>query len=155
MFPVHSVVLAARSSVFMKMVLGDFKEKKEREIRIKGFSSNTVEQIVRFLYGFELTDEFDEIEVEELLALGEMYEIEDLKSVAAINFDKYVFKDNVFNIAEIADKYNADEVFDKCVEFIVVNFKIQDLLENDMLVKLPKLPLAILKKRPEVESVVR
>ena len=72
-------VLAARYAVFSKMVFGDFKEKKEREIVIKGFSAKTVEQIMQILYGFELSDEFNEIELEEVLTLPEMYEIEDIK----------------------------------------------------------------------------
>eukprot|EP00092_Neocalanus_flemingeri_P044732 GFUD01049696.1.p1 GENE.GFUD01049696.1~~GFUD01049696.1.p1 ORF type:complete len:287 (+),score=66.09 GFUD01049696.1:46-906(+) len=153
--PVHSLVLASRSPVFRAAVTANFTEKKDKKIYIQGFSSKAVEEVVRFLYGFEINEGFEE--VEELIALGEMYQIDDLKTAAAMILDKNISKERVFTIAEVAAKHNADEAFDKCVEFIVNNFEIQDLIQNGMLDQFPKMALSILKKRPRAEpkSVVR
>eukprot|EP00092_Neocalanus_flemingeri_P009105 GFUD01009803.1.p1 GENE.GFUD01009803.1~~GFUD01009803.1.p1 ORF type:complete len:309 (-),score=61.73 GFUD01009803.1:238-1164(-) len=153
--PVHSLVLASRSPVFRAAVTGNFTEKKDKRIYIQGFSSKAVEEVVRFLYGFEIHEGFEE--VEELIALGEMYQIDDLKTAAAMIIDKNISKERVFTIAEVAAKHNADEAFDKCVEFIVNNFEIQDLIQNGMLDQFPKIAVSILKKRPSAEpkSVLR
>ena len=142
--PVHSWLLSSRSDVFKTAITGDFSEKREKKICIQGFSSNGVEEMIRFLYGFEINDEF--VEIEELLALGEMYQIEDLKSAAAMVLEKYLSKERVFTIAEVAEKHNADEALEKCVDYIGKNFEIQDLIKNGMLDQFPKIAVAILKK---------
>ena len=76
--PVHSFVLCTRSSVFLTAINGHFKEKEEKKLKIDKFELNAVDEMIRFFYGFEISKELDNIE--ELLALADMYQIEDLKA---------------------------------------------------------------------------
>ena len=75
--PVHSLVLSARSIVLEKAIQRDFKDNKEKKLKIEGFKPDSVKEMVRFMYGFEVTAEVEDLE--ELMRLGDMYEMEDLQ----------------------------------------------------------------------------
>ena len=142
--PVHSFVLSARSSVFQTAINGNFKEKKERRITINDFESKTVEEMIRFLYGFEIPEILENIE--ELLALADMYQLDDLKAATVLRMGQNIQKENVFNILEAAEKYSAENAIDNCLDFITKNYTTQDLIGNGMLDKFPRMAVAMIKK---------
>ena len=114
--PVHSLVLSARSPVLHTAMHGSFRENREKIYRIKGFKSDSVKHIVRFLYGFEVTEEVED--PAELFRLGDMYEVEDLKHAASNLMGKNITGENVFTIIEIVEKNEADPIFLKCVAYV-------------------------------------
>jgi len=142
--PVHKFVLSARSSVLHTAMFGGFRENKKKKYRITDFKPDSVKCMVRFLYGFEVTKGVED--PEELLRLGDMYEVEGLKELAINLIEKNITQENVFTIIEIADTHKVDETFEKCVDFVKQNFSVRSLSEKGLLDKYPKLAIAYLKK---------
>merc|ERR1719347_1010683 len=112
--PVHSFILSTRSPVLDRSVNGDFRESREKKMRIEGFKSSSVKEMIKFLYGFELSEELED--PEELLALADMYEVEGLKQATTKRMMENMNTDNVFRIVEIFG--NNSEEFSKCVKFV-------------------------------------
>ena len=122
---------------------GNFREKREKTYRIKGFNPDSVNHMVRFLYGFEVNDEVKD--PEELFRLGDMYEVEALKHAAIILMGKDITKENVFTTIEMLEKNEVNLIFMKCVDYVKKNFTIKTLADQGMLQKCPKLAIELLK----------
>lgn len=76
----HKLILAARSPVFKRMFEVDMKEKCTSVIEISDATSTAFKSFLKFIY----SGHYDKRELSpELLYLGEKYEINDLKEMAA------------------------------------------------------------------------
>jgi len=151
--PVHSFILSTRSPVLDRSVNGDFRESREKKLRIEGFKSSSVTEMVRFLYGFEVSEELED--PEELLALADMYLVEGLKEAALTRIMDNINTENVFKIVRMVEN-NSKEFID-CVKFVEENFELKKLLEDGILDEDPRLGLELFKRRPpqKFHSVVR
>ena len=150
--PVHSLVLSTRSHVLDTAMNGDFKENKEKKYRIKDFKPDSVKQMVKFLYGFEVTEDVEE--PEELFRLGDMYDMEDLKKAAIMCMENKITKKNVFTIFQFAESHEYAETLSKCVDFVEENFNSENLSADGVLDKHPKLAVELMKRRYSPDSVV-
>ena len=84
--------------------------------------------------------------IEELLHLADMYDIQELKTATAMKIETKLSNANVFKILEAADKFNATNVYDKCVDFIEKNYKLPELVNNGILDKFPQMAVTMLKR---------
>ena len=80
--PVHSVVLIAWSDVLEMTMTADFKESHEKKIHLRTYSTKTVQQFIRFLYGFEL-EQNDLQLAKDMTIMGGIYNIPTLQKAAA------------------------------------------------------------------------
>ena len=150
--PVHSFILSTRSPVLDRSVNGDFRESREKKIRIEGFKSSSVAEMIKFLYGFELSEELED--PEELLALADMYQVEGLKQATTKRMMENMNTDNVFKIVEIVG-YSSEE-FSTCVKFVEENFPLKTLKDDRVLDMCPRLGLELWRRTStSLDSVVR
>ena len=114
-FSVHSTVLTMRSEMFKTMINGEssFVENKERKVKIP-FSSKAVEMMVKFMYGIELEDCEDPLRYFEIIMIGGVYGIENLKKAAAEKIRPYVTKDLklLHSSLKLSYKYEKDTIFE-------------------------------------------
>jgi speckle-type POZ protein len=154
-FPVHRVVLAARSPVFRAELFGSMAEATMPSITLRDITPTTFKAMLRFIY----TDEFpaeDEPEgsstdmIQNLLVAADRYALNRLKFICAHKLWDKVSVDTVADILGFAETYNCQELKNKCIDFFVVeeNFK-QAMFTVGYATLLLKFPLIIaeLKKR--------
>eukprot|EP00092_Neocalanus_flemingeri_P017617 GFUD01019060.1.p1 GENE.GFUD01019060.1~~GFUD01019060.1.p1 ORF type:complete len:347 (-),score=78.78 GFUD01019060.1:221-1261(-) len=74
----HKTILCARSTVFRKMLSGETLENLTREVKITDASVEAVEDMLKYIYTGEITDDLDLLNPE-LLYLAEKYGLSSLK----------------------------------------------------------------------------
>eukprot|EP00092_Neocalanus_flemingeri_P028605 GFUD01031062.1.p1 GENE.GFUD01031062.1~~GFUD01031062.1.p1 ORF type:complete len:358 (+),score=82.20 GFUD01031062.1:42-1076(+) len=74
----HKTILCARSTVFRKMLSGETLENLTREVKITDASVEAVEDMLKYIYTGETTDDLDLLNPE-LLYLAEKYHLNSLK----------------------------------------------------------------------------
>ena len=112
---VHRFILAGRSDIILKL-LAEGDEEDKQFLEIKEFPTSTVEQMIQFLYGFEIPDNFKD--VTNLYALAEKYSLQDLKGIILKRLDN-ITRENFLQTAEMAEVYNLEELTEKCATFCV------------------------------------
>ncbi|KAF8787348.1 Speckle-type POZ protein like [Argiope bruennichi] len=122
-FPVHKIILSARSPVFMRMFSTDMKEKHDEYVDITDVSSETLFRLLLYIY----TDTVEDLTME---AASELYEAADKYSVLSLKEKCSTFiKDNfspsnVCQILIIADLHH-DEILKLAVQdYILENYYI-------------------------------
>ena len=82
---------------------------------IKGF--------IKFLYGFELTDEDIDLNTsKELLKMGDMYEVKGLSKQSCYLIKNLLTKENVFENLSFCKKINSEKGVKICCKFIAKHF---------------------------------
>ena len=90
--------------------------------------------VVDFIYGIGIPEDFNFEDAKSLLAMADLYLMEDLKNaVGSLIATKHVSNTNILEISQMAEKYSAQKLKELCCEFI---FKNHDTLEKEELVKL-------------------
>jgi len=106
--------------------------------------------MIKFLYGFELSEELED--PEELLTLADMYQVEGLKQATTRMMTENMNTDNVFRIVEIVGKDS--EEFSKCVKFVEENFPFKTLEEDGVLDMYPRLGLALWNRKRTSSAII-
>ena len=124
-FDGHANILAARSPVFRAMFQSDIVWKNERQVKIKGFTSKTVRQMLNFMYtgAFELNDKkaTDTEDIEELLKAADQYLLESLKKICETILGNALDFSNCLHLLILGDMHQADQLKKKAMEFVVEN----------------------------------
>ena len=126
-FDGHANILAARSPVFRAMFQSDIVWKNERQVKIKGFTSKTVRQMLDFMYtgAFELADKKDKDknteDIEELLKAADQYLLESLKKICETILGNALDFSNCLHLLILGDMHQADQLKKKAMEFVVEN----------------------------------
>uniref|UniRef100_A0AC34RLZ1 BTB domain-containing protein n=1 Tax=Panagrolaimus sp. JU765 TaxID=591449 RepID=A0AC34RLZ1_9BILA len=118
---VHKNIVAVASPVFSAMLQPHCKESQEGKVVIKEFDFETVKAGVEFMYGKE---PHEKLPIKTLLNLCKFADKYDLKNKLQL-FEKMYKKINLETIAEISKLAKAnfmDELYNKCVDFFVINF---------------------------------
>ncbi|GBN16480.1 Speckle-type POZ protein [Araneus ventricosus] len=117
-FFVHEVVLCARSPVFLAMLTGEMKEKKNKYIEIEDISADTLEKFLFFLY----TDVFEDFDAAvDLYYAADKYQVERLRLLCSSHLIENVDIDNVCESLMLADQFNDCELRRKVDDFILKN----------------------------------
>jgi len=112
---VHRFILEGRSEVLLKL-LNEKKDEPKKFLEVKEYPTGTVEQMIQFLYGFEIPEKFKDFT--NLYALAEKYALQDLKGIILKKLDN-ITRENFLQTAEMAELYNLDELTEKCATFCV------------------------------------
>ena len=76
-FPVHKLIVTARSSVFRAMLDTEMLESARREIVIPDIDSGTVKEMIRFIYSGELSD--SQLDLQAIWHAADKYDVNGLK----------------------------------------------------------------------------
>ncbi|GBM17324.1 TD and POZ domain-containing protein 5 [Araneus ventricosus] len=103
-FPVHTVILSARSAVFRRMFSTDMQENAEKYVYIPDLDNDTVRRMLMFVY----TDAFQSIQWEnavQLYAAADKYELLSLKSKCSCLLKTSFCSTNACQILILADMH--------------------------------------------------
>lgn len=135
----HSLILKNRSEYF-KTALNTSVGTNKMVLKVEECSSHVLATLVDFIYGIGIPKDFSSEDTKSLLAMADLYLMEDLKgAVGSLIASKHINKDSILEISRMAEKYSAQKLKELCCEFIFKNLKI---LDNKMLMEMHKdLPL--------------
>lgn len=124
----HKFILVARLPVFESMLItSDMNEARTSIVKIKDFDSETMTQLVRFVYGIKI-DGLEEI-AHHLVYAAEKYLIDDLKKLCVQSLIDNLSMINALATLIIAKEISGSECFiDECLSFIATN--IQSLMKD-------------------------
>ena len=138
------------------MLGSGFREKGEKLAKLP-LSTEATNQLIKFLYGFELEAETSLEAVMELIYYGGVCGVESLRDAAGEILKKYLNKENVFEVLKYCKKNEAKVAVKSCSETIVNNFDKKFLLESGHLEEHPEVALEIVRKdmkpRPKPKSI--
>ena len=93
-----------------------------KSIDVNEFSYEVLSIAVDFMYGIEIPESFNKSEdLKSLLHLADLYLMEDLKTAAGLLIACGLNKDNVFDVSLLADKFRAEALRNKCVDYLFDN----------------------------------
>jgi len=118
-FPVHKVMLSARSPVFQAMFQNPLKESKQNRIEITDLDEQSAQQLLEFIYT-GIAPPLADFSLG-LLAAAEKYQISSLKPICESSLEKKLTVGNVLQILQFAELYSAQKLKVKSIEFIVKN----------------------------------
>jgi len=118
-FPVHRMVLEARSCYFQGLLKSSFVESEIGKVEIKDMASETVKAVIEYIY----TGKFKALEsrAAELLVAADRFHLNLLKNYCAEWLISNLNQDNAVDLFVLADKYNAVNLRLKAKQMIVEN----------------------------------
>ena len=126
-----------------------------KSINVSEFSFEVLSIAVDFMYGIEIPESFNKSEdLKSLLHLADLYLMEDLKTAAGLLIACDLNKDNVFDVSLLADKFRAEALRNKCVDYLFDNAssidgeKFSVLSEGAVMASLAKKFVLETKRRP-------
>ena len=122
-FKVHKVILASQSPVLKKMFEIDMKEKRSGVIEISdpNVSPEVVSDLVTYLYTGDAPG--IRTQAKELLKIAHLYEIPRLLRMCENELQKSITPSSVCNLLLLAELHTAQNLKEKCIEFIHSNFR--------------------------------
>jgi len=118
-FEAHKAILGARSDFFRAAFRHDMREKATGKIDILDVDSETVLDMLTFIYSGKLKDL--ELKAERLLPAAEKYLIKSLKKKCEECLCKSLTVDNCLEYLVDADRYNAGHLKPLVIKFVVDN----------------------------------
>ena len=90
-------------------------------------SPHVLATAVDFIYGIGIPGDFGSKDAKSLLAMADLYLMEDLKNaVGSLIATKHTNKDNILEVSQMAEKHSAQKLKELCCEFIFQNLKTLD-----------------------------
>lgn len=108
----HKVILAARSPVFKKMFAAKMKEAQTNKVTISDISSDTFEEMLRYIYTGKTSEMFSTVAME-LLGASHKYEIRGLKKLCEAEISRNLTEENAGAVFKLAKLYECDEAIKK------------------------------------------
>ena len=93
-----------------------------KSLDVQGFSFEVLSIAVDFMYGIEIPKSFNKNDdFKSLLHLADMYLMGNLKNAAGSLLARSLNNENICEVSLLADKYRAEELRNKCVDYIFHN----------------------------------
>jgi hypothetical protein len=118
----HKAILAAQSEHFRAMFTGGMKESYSDEVNIVGWSFSAFMAMLEFLYTARTPRDLPMNQMMEVLGLADHYTLEGLKHLCENNLIHNVEVETVAHMLRQADRYQAFELKQYCLTFILKNF---------------------------------
>ena len=140
------------------MISSDFKEKKSGRIELKAFSAPAVENMLRFLYGLELSSPFTKLDtLLEIAQMGALYSVpgllQDALERACSGLEQ---KNDVFKVLQFAKQHGVEKYHSVCAYYISRKFSFEEIRSEESFLRHPDVLIEILRmkenllKRPAV-----
>ena len=111
---------------------GFFKTALEKKIEVKDVDPIIIHLLVKFVYDGRL--EFDkETHLENILEAAERFDMEEMKDEIGKQMVEAINKENVMDMAGLAQLYNANMLLRECIEYVIkenVTIKIEDVKKH-------------------------
>ena len=144
----HSHVYLLFRSVYFKTALNT-SVGNNKFVKVDESSPHVLATAVDFIYGIEIPEDFGSEDAKSLLAMADLYLMEDLKNaVGCLIATKQMNKDNILEVSQMAEKYSAQKLKELCYEFIFKNLK---TLDKKLLMELNE-TLPMLAKKASIET---
>jgi len=118
-FPCHKAILAAGSAHFARMFESGMTESSSGQVEIEGYKNEIVEAFIKFLYLPAVDKEILKINAESLLKMADQYDVPKLKEVVVKTMLASMSKENVLETILAAHRYNAPNLKEDAIQFIV------------------------------------
>ena len=120
LFSFHHFYLS-RSAYFktkLTTLVGDL----NNVVKVEECTSFVLAKVLDFMYDIKLPAELSYEDAKSLLAMADLYMMDDLKDVAgSFLADRHLANANILEISKVADKYTATKLRERCCEFIFSN----------------------------------
>ena len=117
-FDCHKNMLANKSDIFETMFDENWKECNTNSVTIKHFRSQTIEQMLLYIYTNQI--QFSkETDLTELILIADMYNIKGLFDVCQVEMSKQMNVDNVVDIIDVASKVGATRLKKIGIDFAI------------------------------------
>ena len=91
-------------------------------VKVEECTSFVLARVIDFMYDIKLSDELSYEDLKTVLAMADLYMMEDLKDAAGFLISDWHLADgNILEISKVADKYTAKKLQERCCEFIFDN----------------------------------
>ena len=118
--PCHKHILAAASPVLEAMVENKHREAIESKANIK-FSADVGKSFVRYIYTGEVQEDVLTEHASAFLAMGELYDLQELKGMAEKELLCQIEKENMVEMISIGDFYSAEDLLEAALKMTKVN----------------------------------
>jgi len=118
-FPCHKAILAAGSAHFARMFESGMTESSSGQVEIEGYKNEIVEAFIKFLYLPAVDKEILKINAESFLKMADQYDVPKLKEVVVNLMLSSLAKENVLGTVLAAHRYNAPNLKENAIQFIV------------------------------------
>lgn len=134
----HKFILGLSSNVFSMYFkeANNTLENQTNIIHIKDSDPSSVREFVKFIYTNELREDYNLVQLGQLLHLADKYNIESLKIACERMLASLISVQNVTELAVLGKSYNAEKLKNLAVEFIAKNKK--EILESEAWEKVSK-----------------
>ena len=116
----HKIILAAASSVFKAMVENKHREAIEGKANIQ-FSGEVGRALVQFIYTGEVQEGLLKEHASAFLAMGEMYDLQELKDMAETELLSQLDKENMVVMISIGELFRAKNIFETALKMTRAN----------------------------------
>ena len=120
----------------------------KRVITVEECSHLVLSAIVDFMYGINIPDNFSMEDMFSLLAMADLYLMEDLKDAVAPLVGKQLKTDNILETSRMAENHGALKLKEVCCDYILANTDALDAsMLDDLFTVMPEVGRACLQKQ--------
>jgi speckle-type POZ protein len=134
-FSAHRSILAARSPVFKKALLGPMKEGAiSNTIPIDDMEAEVFGALLTFMYTDELPDMKEQEEsavVQHLLVAADRYNLERLKLICEDKLCNHITTDSAASILALAEQHNCSGLKEACFNFLSTSTTLNAVMETE------------------------
>ncbi|KAK0092477.1 hypothetical protein PV326_001335 [Microctonus aethiopoides] len=120
-FPVHKIILAAYSPVFLAMFKTDMTESANKQIIITDIEVDIMQKVVEFMYSGTINPVPEYDILLSILKVADKYEMKDLKGFCEKNLSDRITFENLFEILEENSLYGGPLLTKRVLHFMVKN----------------------------------
>ena len=155
--PVHKVLLNVASDYFSAMLTSGMKEANDAEVHLHSLSAHAVESAVDYMYGREITIQWEEIE--DYMDVIEIFQLLDLKNQLEENMTKHVAPNNALQLCRLAAKYGLTNLKAKAKAtvasyFVLICGENKDMTLSDMLDLLSDKDLRNVQNNAKLKAII-
>ena len=106
------------TSEYFKTALDTAVGEKKKLLEVKECSYHQLDTIINFIYGVEISEELSLDDLKVILAMADLYLMEDLKEAVSTSIGKRLTAENIFEIMQLGEKYTAEKLKEICTNFL-------------------------------------
>ena len=118
--PCHKIILASASPYFEALVENNHKEAIEGKANIQ-FTADMGKGLVQFIYTGEVLEDLLKEQPSAFLAMGEMFDLQDLKDLAETELLIQLDKVNMMAMISLGELFRAEKILDAALKMARVN----------------------------------
>ena len=141
-------------SPYFKTSLNTAVGENNKVFSVEECSPRVLTTVIDFMYGIDIPEQILDEDAEMVLAMADLYLMEDLKEAVALHLGKDLAAGKILERSTLAEKYGAEKLKEMCCDFILSNMKEINKEPRDHLVQIlhPLLGKKALEKLDNLED---